>query len=487
MAQSGGCSKAQRKQQGCTSAAASVRPLRPTIERRMSFSSLTKREMKKRITGREPVDLDLMKPENSAWLNNILRELQDCDMETRYYALCRFESVLQGIVLKGPAVHAGFASYMLEQGILDEIIRLLNVAQSEGDIYLVAGGVESREEALRITEEGLYVQSKVGTCFRILNALIADARTARFVRKSIPELLSILEGSYLSDTPVVIVGGQGIRGTHVYQPLRDEEKTSALDALATFTLWSADEVRNVISSRRQLLHQILDDCLAGNDFSRTIVGRSLTTISVLASVSSALPVPVDDFVQVAMKALEMCEKPEVIKLVVSLLFFHVKEKPAFLENKTTAYLSPLLALAACPTLEQEVKSHVYKLLCLFDQQTFDPIFAKGDPKRDLEKLARESPAAAARRVKLCRAFAFNQQPAFKPKQSSTLEVGPDLPAQERDYVVLVTPEEFQAQKRPPRKCSRTDCSKKESTSCEFKLCGNCRLAVYCSQGKTFQY
>lgn len=482
-----GAREQQREQQDEAKAAPRVKPFHPKLDPGKSYSLLNRREM--RICANEIgiVDLKLQNPESSAWLKGIFRELEDRDPETRYYALCRFSTVLRRTVLKGPMLNASFSAYVLEQGILKEIIRILKSAKTEGDVYLVARG--NIEEALYGLTDGVLVVSKVLTCFSILNGLMADARTWRFVKKSIPDLLFIFEGSYLSEQPIKLRGrrGQFTPLPHV-SGLREREKIATLDALGGFALWATDEVREVICSRKDLLHQIVSDCLNNADLASVIVDRVITTTSVLASLSRGLPIPPDDFFKVAIKAFEVSQNPEVIKLAINLLAAYLKERPASLLKKKklpSKYSVPLLVLATCSSLEDERKDYVHKLLCFLDQRTFNSNLARADYKAELEQMVAGSRKAAEKRQQLCDLFKAdrNRQPTLQhsPKDAN-VQMGP-LPSDRRtDYVTLATEDEMKSQRKPCRKCSRTDCSKTESASGEFKLCSKCRLAIYCSQG-----
>ncbi|GAQ81041.1 hypothetical protein KFL_000690200 [Klebsormidium nitens] len=415
-----------------------VKPFRPVLDLERTYSKLTNSEMRMRAEVPGTVELDLQNPESSAWLKTIFEELEDQDPETRYFALRKFGSVLHRIVLKGSTVNACFSAYMLERGILKEIIRILKSAKAEGDIYMMAGG--SMEEAVCNSIDGLLVLSKVKTCLQILNGLMADARTWRFVKKSIPDLLFILEGSYLSENPVMLVGRGKVKNVPpVSESLRDEEKLTSLETLGGFALWATDDVREVICGRRALLSQIHSDCLADTRLASDIVDRVITTISVLDSGPRALPISLDDFFKVAVKAFEVSQDPEVIRLAINNLAFYLKERPAFLSKEKklpSKYLAPLLALATCSSLEEERKGYVYKILCLLDHKTFSPILARADYKEELEKILAASSKALDRKRQLTDLFASecNREPDLeqRPEDSFRIESSRKSPGVHED-------------------------------------------------------
>ena len=94
--------------------------------------------MEKRLLISEAaVDLDLRKPESSAWLASNLKQVQSNDNEARSFALSRFRAVLNRMVVtKGHALSAGLAAYALEHGMLDGVNRILRAAQANGDFYI---------------------------------------------------------------------------------------------------------------------------------------------------------------------------------------------------------------------------------------------------------------------------------------------------------------------------------------------------------------
>lgn len=112
-----------------------AKPLRPRVLP-TTYSALTAKEIEERVTERR-VELDIHKPERSAWLKEIFNQLRSEDSETRFFAMWRFEVfVLRMVQDKGHELSARFAAYALEHGILEEVIRIFKAAQSEGDFYI---------------------------------------------------------------------------------------------------------------------------------------------------------------------------------------------------------------------------------------------------------------------------------------------------------------------------------------------------------------
>ncbi|GAQ81028.1 hypothetical protein KFL_000690100 [Klebsormidium nitens] len=297
------------------SRADAVKPLQPRILPK-SFSKLGVEEMKKRLTEKEDVDLDLRKPESSAWLSNILKQVQSKDSEARAFALLRFRAVLSRMVVtKGPEVSVGLAAYVLEQGMLDEVHRILKAAQAEGDFYIFPK--TSSQNKMRYAEH--FVVSKVDICFRLLHVLILDARTARFVLKGIPDLISILEGAYFNSLSAVsLVKDSTLVPESAYlNLLRDDVRAFSISALNSLASHSCRSKEQLIR-RKVLLHQILQDCMAGTEFSSRMVDCTLHCFSNLVSACD-LSEYLDDIIKLVLRTLAETQSAVLINIAVHLL------------------------------------------------------------------------------------------------------------------------------------------------------------------------
>lgn len=169
-----------------------------------TFSKLTFSEMLQRIKEEDTLEVDLHKPESSAWLSKILKQARDKDSERQSFALLRLNAISNRMLYnKGHALCAGFAAYVLEQGILEEVIRILRAARLIGNFYQDFHVFPEMSIRNLLLSQRPFTLSRVEICFRLLHVLVLDARTARFVLKAIPDLLSTLEEAYLSSPPDV--------------------------------------------------------------------------------------------------------------------------------------------------------------------------------------------------------------------------------------------------------------------------------------------
>lgn len=448
------------------------------------------------------MEVDLRRPESSAWLRSLLEEVQSNDPEARSFALFRLKAGLIRIVMtKGHALGAGLAAYVLEQGVLDEINKLMKAAQSEGDFYIFPK-ISSQDKVKFIK---YFVLSKVDICFRLLHVLILDARTARFVMKGIPDLISVLEGAYFALSAVSLVRESDlVPGCPAYlERLRDEVKASSLSVLMSLAS-SSDRFKDNISSRKVLLHQVLQDCMAERDFSNRTVDCTLYCFNHLSSACD-LSEYLDDIVGVVLKTLAETQTAVLIPVAAHLLTSIMQKGQAKAvvgrlfelgaSGKAEHLVPAVLALAACPDLEETTKRIVRILLAALnkrfgitvEERLTDPL--KPKQQETLERLVRACPEAMARREQLCEIFTAKTAEKSAPDSKSpaslfrnTIET-PLSYVPDKAFVSFVPDGDLKAQRRPRRKCSRLSCSNVETTSCEFKVCSGCRLAVYCSRGR----
>lgn len=507
-----GAKRSQTKRHKAATVSNEVEPFRPRFDMESSCSMLTEEEVEERIAEKDQVALDPLNPEESLWLKDILKELEAQDVETRLFALCRLQSVLHRIINRDRrALNAGFAACLLEQGVLNEVIRILKAAQLEGDFYHLAGGGQNCDGRLRAatTPEGcISVLSKVSKCFKLRHALMADVRTVRFIWKAIPDLLIVLEGVYLAEPAVATFNSEeGPRTMEVeHSVLSDtyEERSAALSALGYLAFWSDKHVKRTICSRKTLLVAILDDCMAETELSREIIDNVFILLANLSSVPGLLSGLLDKFLRAAMKALDVSEEAAVIKEVVNLLAAHIPGETFQLRKRTLMdYSVTLSAVAACPAVEEVYKGRIYRLLTALNPRAFNPFIS--DFERDLQKLLAASPRGMARKQELSEIFVRdwqrNRQQSLSQfevhtcvncedaatvvdqQRASETVVSKQGPRAEVTIVTTCTEEEIAEKRKPCRKCSHTGCPKKESASNEFKLCSQCRLAIYCSRGK----
>jgi hypothetical protein len=88
----------------------------------------------------EVVMFDLLKPEDSTWVKEILQEVVSEDPERRLCALYRFNRVFLGAVAKevhGLAKSVECSTYFMQRGLLQEVKEGLREAVSTGEWYIV--------------------------------------------------------------------------------------------------------------------------------------------------------------------------------------------------------------------------------------------------------------------------------------------------------------------------------------------------------------
>jgi hypothetical protein len=383
----------------------------------------------------------------------------------------------------------GICSLRSRAGYFSEVIRIFRSAQSDGEVYILP----RVENPALVTDNNYFVLSKVGLCFRLLLGLMLDARTVRFIRKAIPDIIAVQEEAYFC-CPLLV--RNGAETPLIPSQLNCEEKKSVLSAMVSLVVWS-DQARSILSSRTDFLNRILQNCMAGTNFSNEIIDHVIGLFWHLAR-SCDLARYFDDMVGVLFKSMEVTEYVEVLRLTVKLLEDlstkhevqnRLKEKLLRQKDENdTEYLIPLLAMAACPNLMPEMKPLVYSLLFFLNESVFDillsghPASFTPDQERKLEMLLAPYPKALARRQQLSQMFDTYNQAVSK---QTGVEAGATPPTYfEKPVEDLPDKVHVLLQKdiRPRRNCSALGCSKMESQPCQFKLCGGCRHAVYCSQG-----
>lgn len=216
------------------------------LRRRMlesSFSKLSAREIEERCNKPEIKEIselsDVLRPECSLWLKEILADLRAGDPETRLFALGRFLRVFDSMVtIKGAEICAGFSAYVLERGVLSEIKGILKAAQSKGDFYLFPSfrGIKSVNawQEYAGSSSNTPVISKVSIAFDTLHALMVHSRTTRFVEKVIPDLIELQEGVYLSG-PMLDASGQD---NELGRLMHEREKRSVLWSVGSLAAFS---------------------------------------------------------------------------------------------------------------------------------------------------------------------------------------------------------------------------------------------------------
>ncbi|GAQ81044.1 hypothetical protein KFL_000690230 [Klebsormidium nitens] len=405
---------------------------------------------------------------------------------------------------KGRALSAGLAAYVLEQGVLDAVRKILKAAQTEGDFYVLPK-IRSQDELNRTK---YFVVSKVDICFGLLHVLILDTRTARFVLKGIPDLIRFLEGAYYSLPAVSPVRDSDfVLGSAYLEGVRDDDRLSSLEVLVSLASYS-DRAKENLCSRKVLLHRILRDCMTERDFFSRVLECTLHCFSNL-STTCDLSEYLSEIIGVVLKTLAETQTAGLIFMAIHLFASIVQHGQVeavvcklheLAGSGRVEHLFPaLFALAACPALDGKTKLQVSTLLgslnkhfnrTILEERPTEPLTPTQQEK--LEKLVRSLPGAMVRREQLREIFAAHEsetssQEAASPSsgtQSSLFQKTIDTPLDsvpDKAHVSYIPAGDLDAHNRPCRKCSRASCSNVESTSCEFKVCSGCRLTIYCSR------
>lgn len=173
--------------------------LRAYVENLPRLLSLTHEEVS--VLGRDGGDrgvtLDLMNPEDSPWLKEILNEVNSTDEARRMFAVWRFKETLQQFVRGGPertkAVNVSI--FLLTHGFAKELHRGFKDAVQTGRWYFVAKDYFEAMENPGEIDSGLF--SRVSIYATAIEALIVDTRTLSFLLSEMPDLFQVLPSLFL--------------------------------------------------------------------------------------------------------------------------------------------------------------------------------------------------------------------------------------------------------------------------------------------------
>lgn len=219
-----------------------------------------------------------------------------------------------------------------------------------------------------------------------------------------------------------------------------------------------------------------------------------------------------DIVRLAMQALRTSKRRKVIHMTMEVLkgVLNGRNEGDVLrfQARDACDFSPLVALAISGELPKDLTAPAVRMLCFFDENlkrsagpSVEAILLNSlsrqqnagseslaetqrevlKRKKQLEEIFQaQGSSATTQRFVECGSGLISD--AEVEKGDTSFQMEPEHPMDPvPSRMIVSTVPEWSAR----RKCSRADCTEVESKPQEFKLCGGCRLAVYCSQGDFF--
>ena len=433
--------------------------------------------------GDEGATLDLMRPEDSPWLQGILKEVKSEDEGRRMFAVWRFKETLRNFVTGGfkrtKAVNVSI--FVLTNGFAAEIHRGLEDAILTGRWYFIA------KDALQAAAAGKPdsgVFSRVSIYAAALEALIVDSRTLRFLLKEMPDLFLNLANLFLKAQP------RYPRKEPLDQDVIDpgvDTRKMILRVLGALLIWDSKAMyaKQVVSVPGFMF--CLIEVAMENVFDAEIVDlicRMLDKLELFFESGT------DEMLALVARLLDQGTRPRSIYNACSLLIRLFERHDSFseigvrlLKGREELYRSPFLALAVCREAEPEIREYaqiISSLLCFEEIQGLPPP-SNGIPHPEMVKafeLAAIKDKRAMRRARQMTAMWKT------PAQGRELYLGPIQPLPFRKGLQEVAEMVKNFDRKPCRKCSRAGCDRVEASYKDFKICAGCMLACYCSRGKS---
>ncbi|GAQ79471.1 hypothetical protein KFL_000310220 [Klebsormidium nitens] len=321
-----------------------------------------KKEFEERVTEKETVSLDLLKPQSSKWLEDIHKELSSDDAETRLIALWRFKAVHNRVaVFRGPAACAEFTTFALQKRlVLAEIVRLLRAAQVHGDLYFFP----LPRDSLEIDD----FFSKTQLCFGLLNTLMMDSRAVRHVRKAIPDLIDLQEASYCAEA-LCDSGFGEVLDAH-QQSQNKKAVLSSMVALATFS----EQAKAELGKRTAFLRQVLVECTEADGSEDMTLDCAMLLVLHLRGACPFSELA-QEIVRLAMRVLGTSMKREVIQVTMAVLkkMLRIEREALKVQISDACDFFPLLALAISSAVPKELTAPAVEILCFVEESLEQPI------------------------------------------------------------------------------------------------------------------
>ncbi|GAQ84724.1 hypothetical protein KFL_002030070 [Klebsormidium nitens] len=216
------------------------------VEVKWKECSRSSREVLEMIAEYEQATFDLAKPEESDWVQMILKDATCGDLETSVCAFGRFVNIFSKLVHEqGKAKAAETASYILQRGFAKELHAGLKDARSSGAWFLLP---KSDRTGVK------FLLSRVEAYASVLGLLTVDERTASFFLKEMEALLVLLEGLfYQAAHPSLAKLTQSIG---VDQDPATDARRAIIRAISALIEWSKRAQRFMIKRRSLYLDMI---------------------------------------------------------------------------------------------------------------------------------------------------------------------------------------------------------------------------------------
>lgn len=116
-------------------------------------SKRTLKEIEAMMVEREDINIDMLHPEKCKWLERILKQILEGDREMRYFAVCRFKAVFNGMLAsRNSSACTTYASYVLNQTVILE--ELSRGCESTGRMGSVIFSLKSRRGLTKPGDRG---------------------------------------------------------------------------------------------------------------------------------------------------------------------------------------------------------------------------------------------------------------------------------------------------------------------------------------------
>lgn len=415
-------------------------------------------------------EIDILNPEKCCILKQIPNDLNSGDEEERFLAICRFKNVFNGMIMqRGSAACATYASYVLSQkSILEEIIRGLREFQESGKCYLVPRDAK--------IPGNFYLVGKVCMYSNILTSLSLDKRASRFIQRQFKDVVAVQISNYSAVTIP-----EEFRSRSSIQPGDDEELYSKMMILNSFTFLRDKQLGKNTSFLKGTLPDILE--ASKHDRYRDIATSALS--SMLDYCPQLADGSEDLLLTVSSRILETTQDQASVHAAIHVIAAVTQHNPSYfreLHGHSSLATSLLaLVLSNCtnplkilvPGMLRWTRQEMMEIIGHYDASS------KGLTSEQLKKL--ESLASADKLV-MRRRKEFDSIFAWKPAENLREEAGASTQEdQPRGFEKIM-----KVERHPCRKCSNSSCMRVEGKPQEFKVCGQCRLASYCSTGEDFE-
>ncbi|GAQ78484.1 hypothetical protein KFL_000140030 [Klebsormidium nitens] len=447
-------------------------------------SKRTLKEIEAMMVESGDVSINMLHPEKCKWLEEISKQILQGDRETRYFAICRFKTVFNGMLAtKDSDACTKYASYVLNQTvILEELSRGLREYEEDRKCYLLPKEQMRKRQAGRQAREHVTLFSVVAMYSNALASLALDKRAGKFKRTQLKDIVNILMRNY---DAVKLPEELSLRFSFSVNP----ELQSKLGLARTlFILASAKELGS------RFIKTVLQDALSaseypslGNDAIATLhmCGKSTAYACCVSPEAARIVFTVTSTV------LKTTSDKGTIQFAMLLLGGTFGRDKSLLKliQSYSAISSCLLAMATTSATETDFNKLAVACLRMTLPGVMKEASSYGEklhPEelKALEALLAKDELARRRRkefdsifgteMKEALSFGADEGSAGEFKQSAEFSASRLTPSDEPTTFFNVT-------QSPLRRCARKECNRVETSAKEFKVCGQCRFATYCSE------